>query len=665
MKVLIFSLLATIVASANGEMTNYTEYTENVSSEVVYLTVKLHKIMAAGGLIVDPIELGVRMNYFIYQILQLSSSHGIGEKVLTEQMKSHRLLLNISDNDLLGEGLKKYVEQLGNTRQMMAERVPENYLTFFDGRIEMLEAIVAEREVNVLPIVKSLLQQLGSNESPEKVLALFYRAIQEAYTAGESAHFNPVSSVRRLKKDLLAMKGEELGDKYDDLVQDLHEFHIQYPPQSMHVPPRKIPVWHSVYFAAFGRNGQDFFGTHVLFANSLECGLKTHQEGFCDLFFFIMFKTVGHIPNKLPGRHRCECQARVHGLIRNCTGCGRIVCEQEGSGPCVFCGKFVCTKEEENIIMNDKKRGMQLEKDLMKKAGYGSDLSRSREEAEAEKYRDQLLKADRESVVRNRVLDLDSDYYNVENGHYLTAEERKAIQKRKEELHRQRLNRKDRGFKMDLDFASGSVKEIKLDNDIEKEDDEVIQGILNRAEERRERERHQQVYQDRREDLPNVDSFPARYDPKKTVSKDPKVPKTDWSRAIYLDKDERYTETERQGWCLSLPQPKASALLRGDIWYTTWPEEVNIEGPIFIASTESPSDNLQAFSVLGRIVLNNCVTIVEFKDENPEITFPPDVTDLFVLTFDSPEPLGTPLPYVSKSELHRLPSTLQLVLRRM
>ncbi|CAG2065699.1 unnamed protein product, partial [Timema podura] len=43
----------------------------------------------------------------------------------------------------------------------------------------------------------------------------------------------------------------------------------------------------------------------------------------------------------LKGRHPCECQASKHRLINNCLKCGRIVCEQEGSGPCLFCYTLV------------------------------------------------------------------------------------------------------------------------------------------------------------------------------------------------------------------------------------------------------------------------------------------------------------------------------------
>lgn len=47
------------------------------------------------------------------------------------------------------------------------------------------------------------------------------------------------------------------------------------------------------------------------------------------------------IVEKLPGRHKCDCQTMKHKLVNNCINCGRIVCSQEGSGPCYFCGSLV------------------------------------------------------------------------------------------------------------------------------------------------------------------------------------------------------------------------------------------------------------------------------------------------------------------------------------
>ena len=53
------------------------------------------------------------------------------------------------------------------------------------------------------------------------------------------------------------------------------------------------------------------------------------------------------------GRISCNCQAARHKLIANCLKCGRIVCDQEGSGPCYFCGNKKKQKFEiKNLLKN-------------------------------------------------------------------------------------------------------------------------------------------------------------------------------------------------------------------------------------------------------------------------------------------------------------------------
>ena len=41
------------------------------------------------------------------------------------------------------------------------------------------------------------------------------------------------------------------------------------------------------------------------------------------------------------GRKTCYCQASQHPFVNNCMSCGKIICEQEGQGPCLFCGAWV------------------------------------------------------------------------------------------------------------------------------------------------------------------------------------------------------------------------------------------------------------------------------------------------------------------------------------
>jgi len=59
-------------------------------------------------------------------------------------------------------------------------------------------------------------------------------------------------------------------------------------------------------------------------------------------------------------RELCGCQCREHGLVGNCTTCGRIVCEQEGEGPCFFCGSFVASMGKgDNVVNTDFTQAMQ------------------------------------------------------------------------------------------------------------------------------------------------------------------------------------------------------------------------------------------------------------------------------------------------------------------
>ncbi|KAJ1948231.1 hypothetical protein FBU59_001689 [Linderina macrospora] len=46
-------------------------------------------------------------------------------------------------------------------------------------------------------------------------------------------------------------------------------------------------------------------------------------------------------------RVKCECQASEHALFTNCLSCGRIICELEGPGPCMFCGNDVESPDQQ------------------------------------------------------------------------------------------------------------------------------------------------------------------------------------------------------------------------------------------------------------------------------------------------------------------------------
>lgn len=100
----------------------------------------------------------------------------------------------------------------------------------------------------------------------------------------------------------------------------------------------------------------------------------------------------------------CSCQARRHGLVSNCLSCGKIVCEQEGEGPCNFCGALVLKEGSTYAGLEE------------------SFAPTSDAEAAAEAYAKRLVEYDRDSAARTTVIDDQSDYYEIEGNSWLSKE---------------------------------------------------------------------------------------------------------------------------------------------------------------------------------------------------------------------------------------------------
>ena len=168
----------------------------------------------------------------------------------------------------------------------------------------------------------------------------------------------------------------------------------------------------------------------------------------------------------LPGRNRCDCQAQKHDLINNCTKCGRIVCKQEGSGPCLFCNHLVCTREEQEVLNRGSKKSDQLMKKLMgngnKNESSASVAVPATSKSKAENLKNKLLEYDRTSEKRTKVIDDESDYFAVDSDKWLTQEQRKKLKEKEKAVHDQRhgsrLNKK-----YTFDFAGRQVVEDTFD----------------------------------------------------------------------------------------------------------------------------------------------------------------------------------------------------------
>ncbi len=101
------------------------------------------------------------------------------------------------------------------------------------------------------------------------------------------------------------------------------------------------------------------------------------------------------------GRQMCYCQATRHTLVNNCVQCGKVVCEQEGEGPCLFCGQWV---DREAVY------------EVGEEAAEAYEIALN--------HKDKLIDFDVNSAKRLGVLDAQSDWYDLANNTWLNKEQR-------------------------------------------------------------------------------------------------------------------------------------------------------------------------------------------------------------------------------------------------
>ncbi|CAH8841759.1 unnamed protein product [Trichobilharzia szidati] len=232
--------------------------------------------------------------------------------------------------------------------------------------------------------------------------------------------------------------------------------------------------------------------------------------------FYPLFCEGAHsdqLVSLFPGRHPCQCLATKHQLVNNCVNCGRIVCAQEGSGPCYYCGNLVCTREEQDQIAMNTKQSEKLRNKLMQ-VGWaaGTETPYYRIARQAQKLqkkevnteftstevtsntehedstddediitkpvsgaqmrleqglinalcnRDKLLEFDSTCAKRTRVIDDELDYFATEGGAgsaaWLSPEVRERIAQRVAELRAQRHAHRLQISRMCIDLKNCSV----------------------------------------------------------------------------------------------------------------------------------------------------------------------------------------------------------------
>ncbi|XP_053844314.1 activating signal cointegrator 1 [Vidua macroura] len=398
----------------------------------------------------------------------------------------------------------------------------------------------------------------------------------------------------------------------------------------------------------------------------------------------------------IPGRHACECLGQKHKLINNCLECGRIVCEQEGSGPCLFCGALVCTKEEQDILQRDSNKSQKLLKKLMAGAESSGNLDAiskgllPQQEARlksglemAVKHKDKLLEFDRTSVRRTQVIDDESDYFATDSNQWLSKQEREALQKREKELrelrHASRLAKK-----ITIDFAGRQI--LEEDNNMAEYHsklDETIAAMSCGA-------LSEPARSPGAEMAPNsgvlvnprlLQPAPLWVDQtgllpqRKTVHSMEAGNESGSERNRLRIQDRELQEISDDGWCLSLHQPWASLLVRGikrvegRTWYTShrgrlWiaatakrpsPQEISeLEATyrmLLRKDVEFPSD-YPSGCLLGCVDVTDCLSQEQFQEQYPDLSQESGSPFVFICT--NPQEMVLKFPIKGKHKIWKL-----------
>ncbi|XP_029284646.1 activating signal cointegrator 1 [Cottoperca gobio] len=391
-----------------------------------------------------------------------------------------------------------------------------------------------------------------------------------------------------------------------------------------------------------------------------------------------------------PGRHGCECLAQKHKLINNCISCGRIVCEQEGSGPCLFCGNLVCTREEQEILQRDSNKSQKLKKKLMGDGGERDYLPNQEAKMKtslekAVQHKDKLLDYDKNSVRRTQVLDDESDYFATESNQWLSPNEREKLRKKEEELRELRhASRKDK--KITLDFAGRKVIDEGNDlNDYYEKLDETLMAMNSDSKSPmfcRPGGRqtlgelvNPNIVQSAPEwvDVGGSESYKRNRKQGKSLTED----KGGEERQKLRLQDKDLQEMSDGGWCLSMHQPWATLLIRGikrvegRTWYTSHRGRLWIAAaakkptPQEIAEVEAMYRNVYKKAprfpkdyptgcLLGCVHVTDCLSQEQFGEQFPDTC--EESASQFVFICTNPQELLVKFPMKGKHKIWKLES---------
>lgn len=377
----------------------------------------------------------------------------------------------------------------------------------------------------------------------------------------------------------------------------------------------------------------------------------------------------------LPGRHVCNCEATKHALVNNCLSCGRIVCEQERSGPCFTCGHLVCSPKEQEQISRMSKTGCKLYQKLM---SQGKEFQEKNEDLKdsgfqnvapglqnALKHRDKLLEYDQTIERRTKVIDDQNDYFQTDSN-WLSNKERTLMKKKKDEVYDIMHGRKKTTVTFDFDGKTVIEDKPVINYDVE----ELLKPDTS-------------IFECRTPDDVNIPmDFIPSYKDKEDLSKKTYVPQRedpihfeDKLKVIRIQ-DKELQEMSDEGKCLSLHQPYASLLVQGikkhegRVWYTSYRGRLWIHAAAKVASNNEITE-IQSFykkagvtckfpetypsgCLLGCVDLVDCLPQEEYKSQYPS----GEIASPYVFLCENPQELNLKFPMQGKKNIYKLESNI-------
>jgi len=413
--------------------------------------------------------------------------------------------------------------------------------------------------------------------------------------------------------------------------------------------------------------------------------------------FVNVFSTEGkeRLTVRLPGRNSCECQASKHKLVGNCLKCGRIVCDQEGSGPCYFCGNLVCTRDEKQLIVSGTSEGIQLQQNLLSRqfrehqpqhvnrnnTTDQSQQSSLNDIAQAVAFKNKLIEFDRTSAQRTQVIDDASDYFDS-NNKWLSKEQRTKLNKLQTQLDAKKTSTDQR---MTIDFAGRRIFTEKEGSNDRIYDE--ARAVQDNDQYELENERIQQstfVWDESDNINPNLPGTIAT--PQWVEGKNSTRPLTGLSQLTLEETDkERLRIQDKElmqmtddGMCLSMHQPWASLLVRGikihegRSWYTShrgrlWihaaakepDDETIFKIESFYKQRNSDNDNKLDLPIeYPTSVLLGCVEVVDCLDRTSYLEqYPNGESDSeYVLICENPQELFFKPPMQGQHKIYKMDS---------